>query len=53
MRKDLDTVRVLVDLIRKRERERLRLTKANFDIFERIFCPHLPLIKYVLKKAKE
>jgi hypothetical protein len=53
MRKDLEKVRLILDIVRKRERLKLRIYKAQRDIFEGCLDPLSIILKAVLEQCKK
>ena len=50
LRNDLDKVRMLAELSRKREREKLRQAQAVKDLVDRFLFPHQGRLRLILEK---
>lgn len=53
VRRDLERARTLTDLVRKRERDSLRLLKVRWQITEPIISPLTDIFRYALSKCIE
>jgi len=52
LRKDLERVRMLIDDVKKREREKLRITQLQKQFAETIYFPVMPIIEPILEKME-
>jgi NuA3 HAT complex component NTO1 len=52
LRKDLERVRMLIDDVKKREREKLRIASLQKQFAETIYFPVVPVIEPILEKME-
>lgn len=52
LRKDVERVRLLVDDVKKREREKLRISQLQVQYAETIYFPIIPIIEPILEKME-
>ena len=52
LRKDLERVRMLIDDVKKREREKLRISHLQRQFAETIYFPIIPIIEPILEKME-
>ncbi|KAL5492640.1 hypothetical protein ACEPAI_4087 [Sanghuangporus weigelae] len=50
LRKDLEAVRMLAELVRKRETQKLKQAQIQYDVFSSIFYPHIPMMRHVFER---
>ncbi|KAJ3305694.1 nuA3 HAT complex component nto1 [Kappamyces sp. JEL0829] len=51
VRKDLEKVRILLDMVRKREKQKLRIYRSKATFFEYAYSPITPVLRVVLDKC--
>jgi len=52
LRKDLERVRMLIDDVKKREREKLRISHLQEQYAETIYFPIIPIVEPILEKME-
>ena len=52
LRKDLERVRMLIDDVKKREREKLRISHLQKQYAETIYFPIIPIVEPILEKME-